>query len=176
VNPRNWSLTAVPGSLQISVECGYVAQNTHSNLLLHPAPAGDFQIETQISFDPGDNFQFAGLIIYDSTANFIQAGRGYCRSFECAGRGLYMNYYKKGVVIKPNFGQAYRESAPLLIRLSRRGENYTFEASADGKVWFLIGRHTSDIKPAQVGLVSGQKIKGDALPAVFSYFELKSLP
>lgn len=175
-DPQNWSLITIPGSLQIKVEGGYVAAKSNSNLLLRPAPAGDFRIETQINFRPEDNYQFAGLIIYESDANFIQAGRGYCRSFECAGEGLYMNYYKKGVVVKPDFGQSYKEIDPISVRLSRKGDNYTFEASTDGKVWFMIGSHASDIAPLQVGLITGQRLKGNVLPAVFDYFEVRSLP
>ena len=38
-NPLNWSLTTVPGSLQINVTGGYVPQHTNSNLLLRPAPS-----------------------------------------------------------------------------------------------------------------------------------------
>src|SRR6266496_1912533 len=113
-DPLNWSLATVPGSLQINVESGYVSAHRNSNLLLRPAPAGNFEIETQVTFSPQDNFQFAGLIIYESDSDFIQAGRSYCRTFECVGEGLYMDYYKRGVVVKPDFGQPYKEIDPIL--------------------------------------------------------------
>ncbi len=165
---------------QISIHkyqgCVDVKVKTNFNLLLRPASADDFQIATQINFRPESNYQFAGLIIYESDANFIQAGREYCKSFDCAGAGLYMDYYKKGVVVKPDFGQTYKEANPILLRLSRRSDSYTFEASTDGKVWFTIGSHTSDMKPIQIGLVTGQRVKGDMLPAAFDYFEVRSLP
>jgi beta-xylosidase len=172
----NWSLTNVPGSLQINVDHGYVAAHNNDNLLLRPAPEGDFQIETEITFRPERNFQFAGLIIYESDSNFIQAGRSYCNAVGCVGEGLYMDYYKKGVVVKPDFGQSYKEIDPVLLRLSRKGENYSFEVSTDGKVWFMIGSHTSDINPLQIGLVAGQTLRGINLPATFEYFEVRSLP
>jgi beta-xylosidase len=171
-----WSLTKIPGSLQIDTGGGYVNAQTNFNLLLRPAPAGDFQIETQLTFDPQDNFQFAGLIIYESNSNFIQAGRGYCRTYECVGAGLYMYYYKRGKVVNPDFGQSYKDSNPILLRMSRRGNIYTFEASTNGKIWFIIGSHTSDMKPLQIGLVTGQNLKGKVLPAVFDFFEVRSLP
>jgi len=175
-DPSNWSLTNPPGALQITVGGGYVSAHTNTNMLLRPAPLGDFQIETQITFNPRDNFQFAGLIVYENDSNFIQAGRGYCRAFECAGEGLYMNYYKKGFVVKPDFGQTYKEVGPILLRLSRRAEAYTFEASTDGKVWFIAGSHTGDLNPLQIGLVTGQRLQGTNLPATFDYFEVRSLP
>jgi beta-xylosidase len=175
-DPKNWSLTNAPGFLQLGVSGGYVAAHTNTNMLLRPAPPGDFQIQTQMTFSPEDNFQFAGLIIYESDANFIQAGRGYCRSFECVGKGLYMNYYKKGVVVNPDFGQPYKEIDPILLRLSRRADTYTFEASTDGKIWFIIGSHSSDMNPIQIGLVAGQRLKGKPISATFDYFEVRSLP
>jgi beta-xylosidase len=175
-DPANWSLTEAPGSLQINVGGGYVNAQTNRNLLLRPAPTGDFQIETQVTFQPQDNFQFAGLIIYESDANFIQSGRGYCRTYECVGEGLYMNYYQNKHAVQPDFGQSYKEINPILLRLSRRADSYTFEASTDGKIWFIIGSHTSDMKPLQIGLVTGQNVKGKPHPAVFDYFEVRSLP
>jgi beta-xylosidase len=174
-DPRNWSLTALPGALQLNVAGGYVAAHTNPNLLLRPAPEGNFQIETQITFRPTRNYQFAGLIIYENDSNFIQAGRAYCSSVGCVGAGLYVDYYQKGVIVKPDFGQPYGDIDPLLLRLSRREDTYTFEASTDGKVWFIIGSHTSAMKPLQIGLVTGQRMRGQNLPAIFEYFEVHSL-
>lgn len=175
-DPRQWSLESRPGSLQINVDEGYVAAHNNPNLLLRPAPQGDFQIETQIDFRPENNFQFAGLIVYESDSNFIQAGRAYCDAVGCVGEGFYMDYYRRGVVIGPNFGQTYTEIGPMLLRLTRKEDTYSFEASTDGRVWFLIGSHTSDIDPLQVGLVAGQTLRGQAIPATFEYFEVRSLP
>jgi beta-xylosidase len=174
-DPLNWSLTTLPGSLQINVAGGYVVAGTNPNLLLRPAPEGNFQIETQITFRPARNYQFAGLIIYENDKNFVQAGRSACNSIGCVGTGLYMNYYENGVLMKPDFGQPYGEIDPLLLRLSRRENTYTFEASADGKVWFIIGSHTSGMKPLQIGLVTGQRQRGENVPATFEYFEVRSV-
>lgn len=175
-DPQNWSLITLPGSLQINVTSGYVAAHNNSNLLLRPAPRGNFQIETQITYRPNRNFQFAGLIIYENDSNFIQAGRAYCSSVGCVGAGLYMDHYQKGTIVKPDFGQSFRDIDPLLLRLSRKEDTYTFEASTDGKVWFIIGSHVSEMQPLQVGLVTGQRLRGDDLPATFEYFEVRSLP
>jgi len=60
--------------------------------------------------------------------------------------------------------------------LSRRADMYLFEASTDGKVWFVIGSHTSKIAPLQIGLVTGQRMKGNPISASFDYFEVRSLP
>jgi len=172
----NWSITAIPGSLQINVGGGYVPAHNNSNLLLRPAPEGDFQIETQITFKPTGNFQFAGLIIYESDSNFIQAGRAYCSSVGCKGEGLYMDHYRKGTLVRPNWEPTQNAIDPISIRLSRAGDTYNFEVSADGEVWFSTDSQISDINPRQIGLVAGQKLGGAILPAAFDYFEVRSLP
>ena len=174
-DPQNWSLTALPGALQINVAGGYVVAGTNPNLLLRPAPEGNFQIQTQITFRPTRNYQFAGLIMYENDANFIQAGRSACNSTGCAGTGLYMNHYENGAIVMPDFGQSYGDIDPLLLRLSRNENTYTFEASTDGKVWYIIGSHASDMVPVQIGLVTGQRTRGDDAPAIFEYFEVRSL-
>ena len=174
-DPLNWSLVTIPGSLQINVEAGYVPAHNNSNLLLRPAPQDDFQIETKLTFLPTHNFQFAGLIIYQSDSNFIQAGRQFCSAVDCIGDGLYMDSYQKGLVVNPSVGRSISKVDAIWLRLSRRGNSYTFEATTNNSVWFNIGSQTSDISPLQVGLVVGQTLKGRVLPAVFDYFEVRSL-
>jgi beta-xylosidase len=175
-DPLNWSLEEMPGALKINVESGSLPRHSNSNLLLRPAPQGDLLIETQVAIRPRENFQFAGLVIYESDSNFIQAGRAYCRTSACVGEGLYMHSYQNGRLVEPDFGQRYQDSDPVGLRLSRRGNIYTFEASTDGKVWFLVGSHTSEMEPLQIGLMTGEKLSGEAVPAVFDYFEVRSLP
>lgn len=175
-DPENWSLATTPGSLQINAGNGYVVAHNYSNLLLRPAPEGNFQIETQLVFDPRRNFEFAGLVIYESDSNFIQAGHAYCSSVDCVGKGLYMNSYQRGSAIKPGPMQAYEPRTPIFLRLSRRDDTYTFESSQNGEVWFLIGSQTVAFEPLQIGLVASQNLRGNLLPAQFRYFEVRSLP
>ena len=87
-----------------------------------------------------------------------------------------MDYYRKGLIVKPNFGPTSKDVDPMWLRLSRKGDIYNFEASTSGKVWFMIDSQTSDLDPVQIGLVTGQLLKGKSLPATFDYFEVRSLP
>jgi beta-xylosidase len=175
-DPRTWSLTEAPGSLQLSINRGYVAAHSNTNLLLRAAPQGNFLIETRIAFKPKNNFQFAGLIIYQSDSNFIQAGSAYCNAVRCVGEGLYMDTYRKGIMLQPNFGPTPRDVNPIWLRLSRMGDLYNFEASSNGTVWFFINSQTSDFAPTQIGLVTGQRLRGSPLVAIFDYFEVRGLP
>jgi len=170
----NWSLTVVPGSLQINVGAGHVNNETITNLLLRAAPSGDFQIETKLTFRPTADFQFAGLIIYESPPNLIQAGRAFCDiPTVCVGDGLYVDYYHEGSFVTPNFAAAYTESE-IYLRLIRQDDTYTFQTSADGSEWTLRGGTVSQMNPLQIGLVAGQNTSG-VIPALFDYFEVRSL-
>ena len=174
-DPGNWSLSAVPGSLQINVDGGQVSDETIRNLLLRQAPTGNFQVETKVSFRPDADYQFAGLIIYESAPNIIQAGRAFCSLPDvCVGEGLYVDYYNNGNFVTPNFAAAYTESDAYL-RLVRQGDTYTFQSSSDGSEWILRGGTVSTMNPLQIGLVAGQNTVG-LIPALFDYFEVRSLP
>ena len=170
--PKQWSLITVPGSLQIDAGRGYVNAQTMTNVLLRPAPTGDFQIETKLTFLPQDNYQFAGLIIYDSYANFLQAGHAYCRAGVCVREGIYMDYYDNGIATLPNFAHPYNENTVVILRLIRKGTTYILQVSTDGSIFFVTGEHMSDMNPLQVGLVAGQNIDGEIIPALFDYFEI----
>ena len=87
-----------------------------------------------------------------------------------------MNYYKNGLATLPNFAKPYKSNTNVaVLRLIRKGNNYTFEASSDGRVFFLIGEHESDMIPLQVGILTGQNEEtGEIVPALFDYFEITS--
>ena len=172
---NNWSLSTMPGFLQINVDSGEVSDDSIRNLLLRPSPAGNFQIDTKIIFRPNADFQFAGLIIYESPPNLIQAGRAFCDLPDvCVGEGLYVDYYNSGNFVTPNFAAAYTESE-IYLRLIRQSDTYTFQTGSDGSEWVLRGGTVSTMNPLQIGLVAGQNTAG-IIPALFDYFEVRSLP
>ena len=73
-NPQTWSLNSQPGWLEMVVSSGSVSAGSAENLLLRPAPEGNFELETKVKFKPTGDFQIAGLLIYESAANFVQFG------------------------------------------------------------------------------------------------------
>ena len=173
--PHNWSLSNSPGALQINVDSGQVSDETMTNLLLRTAPAGDFQMETKLTFSPKADFQFAGLIVYESPSNLIQAGRAFCDHPDvCVGDGLYVDYYNNGSFVTPNFAAAYPESE-VYLRLIRQGDTYAFQSSPDGSEWILRGSTVSSMNPLQIGLAAGQNTTS-IIPALFDYFEVRSIP
>lgn len=175
-NSANWSLQTVPGSLQIKADSGYVNLSNMPNLLLRPAPVGDFLIETSLLFDPKDNNQFAGLILYESNDNFIQVGNSYCDPVNsCEGQGLYFDIYRDGNLTLPRVVNKV-ELSSLSLRVVRQGNLFSFFSSPDGKVWYLVTRQEVNMQALQVGLVAGQNVDGARLPtASFDYFEINKV-
>ena len=174
-DPANWSLQTVPGSLQINIGRGYLTRNNAGNVLLLPAPEGNFQIETSLTFLTEKHTHFAGLLLYESEKNFIQAGHAYCNSINrCVGDGLYLEEYAQGNLLKePYIAQKYGRTS-VSLRLIYRDGMLTFLSSPNGLVWYQINESKVDLKILQVGLVAGQNLK-EAAPVLFDYFQVKSL-
>lgn len=172
----NWSLSVLPGSLQINAGGGNVNKATVKNLLLRPIPDGVIQIETKLTFQPTSNTQFAGIIIYESPSNFVQVGRSFCEGIpRCVGDGFYMDYYERGGFVAPNYAEAFGETDTVYLRLIRRDVTYTLHTSTDGENWTLRGTTTSNMTPLQIGLIAGQN-NSSVIAASFDYFVVTVLP
>jgi cytochrome c len=59
------------------------APNNNPNILLQPAPSGPWTMTTRLTFDPNENFEQAGLLVYGDDANYVKADYVYAN-----GRGL----------------------------------------------------------------------------------------
>jgi serine/threonine protein kinase len=173
--PSHWNLTAEHGWLEMTVLPGRIKDGDYSNLLLRFAPGGNFRLETRLNFSPISNFQFAGLIVYQSDVEFLQAGRAYCEPSDlCVGEGLYFDNYINGVFQADNFAAVYRE-AEVYLRLERQNDLYTLFASANGTDWDEIGSQRNGLNPLLIGLTTGQN-GSNPLPARFDYFQVTQLP
>ena len=175
-DPAHWSLNARPGWIEITVQPGHISTGNYSNLLLRLAPAEDFQIEASLEFEPVANFQFAGLVVYQSDVDFLQAGRAYCQpSGTCIGSGLYFDNYSRNKIQSSNLAAPYEAGKLIYLRLQRKGDTYTFFTSQDGISWTEMGQHQNGLEPLLVGLVADQNNDGLPIPAHFGYFQITRL-
>jgi hypothetical protein len=174
-NPANWSLQKVPGSLQIMVQPGYVNFKNASNVLLMPAPEGNFQIETMLNVPESWRTHFAGLLLYESEKNFIQAGHAYCNPiYRCVGEGIYLEEFNQGyALLDPYVAQEY-SGTKLGLRLVYKDGRLTFLSSPNGTVWYRINESVVGFKILQVGLAASQNLE-DPSAVTFDYFQIKSL-
>lgn len=170
-----WSLSAFPGYLQVSVADGTVRDGDAKNLLLFPIPEGDIQVTTMFTFSPNENFQFAGLIFYQSEANHFQVGRSFCRGYgtPCIEAGIYVQFFKNYRIDTPNVATAYDTYAPILLRVTRRGNEYELDISGDGEVWIRYAKYTLDYEPTYVGIIASQNQEVIPIHALFDFFEIR---
>ncbi len=65
----------VNDQLEITVNGDLYRQfNSATNILLENQPTGDYVMETKLTFDPNQNFQSAGLLVYSDDDHYIKVG------------------------------------------------------------------------------------------------------
>lgn len=170
-----WNLTSNPGWLEITALPGSVGDEGGKNILLRNAPDGNFELETHLKFQPQGNFQIAALVIYESSANFMQFGRAFCGPC-AAGDGYYFDLYENSTFSGENFAVSAPAADTVYIRLRHEGNTYTSYGSEDGINWQVTGTHTSELSPQFVGLYAGQAVNSNPKPAQFDYFMINALP
>jgi len=127
-DPSHYSLTGKPGSLTITTQDGALANADYRNLFLIDCPAlpqQDFQITTCISsFKPVALFNQAGLICLNDDSNYV--------------RFVYQWGDDSG---GPEFEtgrasfKAPQELERVWLRITKRGNRYTFSTSLDGRTF-----------------------------------------
>lgn len=73
-NDEFWSLEENPGFLTITTQDSDVHQerNEPKNFFLQDAPEGDYEIVTKLSFAPRENYEQAGLMIWQDADNYVR--------------------------------------------------------------------------------------------------------
>ena len=173
-----YSLTHTPGWLRLNLSSGSFRGTTPpENVLVRPAPTGDFSMGTFLRFSPHNNFEFAGLAVVFDDHSVLQFGRGGCflegPTPECIGDGLYFDNYQNGSAVGGNFATPALLGLDYLLGLERQGSAYTASYSTDGSNWQSIGSHTVDKAPGSIGLIAAQSTVASPY-ADFDYFEMES--
>jgi hypothetical protein len=144
-----WSLTERPGYMRIISQIGdiWTGQNNARNLLLRPAPAGDFVITTKLDFTPADNYRQAMLLVYADDDNYVALKRifvnGDLISFTREVNGSFQEHNISG-----NLTTVY-------LRIVKMGTTYDGYYSADGQTWILAGEVTdTTLNAPKVGLTA----------------------
>jgi serine/threonine protein kinase len=173
-DPSKWSLSKVPGSLQIvASDASFDGPDLPPNILLRDALSGDFEITTSLRFTPKSDFQVAGLVVFQDKGNALQLGRGFCDIADsCVGDGIYFDNFQDGSIIG-NSSKAPFHGTVTYLRLRRIGNVYTAYFSEDGKTWTMLGEHAREFSQIRAGLVAAQA--STEIPSVFDYFTMNAL-
>lgn len=169
-----WSLTKRHGFLRFFLEPASYPRN----LLLRPAPEGDFEISTRVLFTPSSNKQFAGLLIYQDDDNRLKLGRAYAY-FDwdpdlSPGNAIYFDNKVQGQYGCPSFGTVTDSVSEAYLKIRREGNLYSAYYSPDGVTWTLTGQHVAELESISIGLIA----RGTSLTEIadFDYILIETLP
>ena len=170
-DPANWSLSTLPGALQIQSEFGYIQFGSAKNLLLRNVPQGDFMMETSINFSAREADQFAGIVLLESEKDFLQSGLGYCaEAVGCIQHAFYVDSYENGHLTLPREFLTFEDNI-VAIQMVVRDGNLQIFTSPNGLVWYRTNfQRQLTFKPQKVGLFTGQNTSSGLIPATFAYF------
>ncbi len=167
-DPALWSLTAQPGALQITANGTLFGDYNSANLLLTPAPVGDFRLVSHLSIAPTENYQAGALLIYQDDDHYIELTR----------------YYNDGnQIVAFNktwgpewFGDGITDPATdLYLRIDRRGNEYMGFYSLDNSTWNFIGAQSISFTDPKMGMYASIG-PGSQIPVNYYSVALTPIP
>lgn len=196
-----WSLTTKPGTLTIDAEPGdiYQTDDNAQNLLLEKAPSGNFMEETKLAFHPSEDYQQAGLLLWQSHSAYFRLTAEYNSGvdmtewakqtdvtslyggFSCSGYPANTcPVYGSGFLEVPGFSPAAKavggSGTWTWLRIVKVANRVTAYTSINGKRWSPGATYNIDgfstTTPLHVGLIA---IGGGAqavTPAHFAYLHV----
>jgi PKD repeat protein/glucose/arabinose dehydrogenase len=126
------------------------APNNNPNILLQPAPSGPWTMTTRLTFNPNENFEQAGLLVYGDDANYVKAN-----VVHSGGRGL--EFLREANNVAAGFGGFVNiATQPTTVDLRITSDGTTLRAyyRFAGGAWTQYGEPASlaSVPNAKVGL------------------------
>ncbi|WP_020157548.1 beta-xylosidase family glycoside hydrolase [Methylobacter marinus] len=140
-----------PGILRIPADVGDLWSNLNNsrNTLFRDLPSDWTSITLNLSFAPTDNYQQAGLLLYQDDDNYIQVTRIYN-----GGNHFEFVYESDGVgVVDSAAGTS--ATSNLYLRLSRGNDSFIGEYSIGGSAWTELGRIAQRLKNPRLAIFVG---------------------
>ena len=143
--------------------CGYLSMEARpggllydsddaEELLLRSVPFVDYEVTTAVEFEPTEDFEMAGLLIYEDDSNFVMLGRGFCSA--CGGNQIYMDC-ETGGTVQPSHAVATSNAHTAFLKIAKRQSVFYGYYSEDGEDWLLVGEHScSGLMPQGIGLAA----------------------
>jgi beta-xylosidase len=169
-DPAFWSLTTNPGYLQITAQNGglHGTGGDQENILLTPAPSGDFMIITKLDFAPYENYQIAGLLIYEDEDNYLYLGRGYADGSKVRFRNEIDGITTTETMDVPQ--------TSIYLRIIRDNNIYFGFYSLDGSNWEFVGVQYNDLLNPGIGVGATPGLTQTEIPVDFDFIQLEVIP
>lgn len=165
----HWSLTAASGYMRITTQYGDLFQtyNDCKNILLQNV-SGDFTITTKLIFKPSQNWQQAGLLVYQDDNNYAKMVRVY-------NSGNFLQFSKEvaGTFTEQNTADGI-SGTTIYYKITKSGSNYSGYYSTDGTNYIQVGTtQTLSFSPVKVGLIATNGFTtATEMNADFDYFNI----
>ena len=131
----------------------------------------DFQLETRFLSTPTERFQNQGFLVEEDENNWLR--------FDTMSDGTVLRAFA-GVTVdgatSAQFSVIIPEGEAPYLRLTRSGDQWTFEHSQDGENWVIAGSFSHDIEVSAVGLLAGNSDASTGFVAKVDYFENTAAP
>ena len=124
------------------------APNNNPNILLQSAPAGPWTMTTRLTFDPNENYEQAGLLVYGDDANYVKADYVFAN-----GRGL--EFLREANDVAAGFGgfvNISTQPTTVEMRITSDGTTLRSYYRFAGGAWTLYG------EPAALASVPNPKV------------------
>ena len=139
--------------------------------IMQAAADEDFQLETHFLSTPTEKFQIQGLLVEQDDNNWIRFDT-YSRT------NLYKIFAAVTIdgVSTTKFNVTLPAGSAQYLRVTRDGDNWSLEYSADGVSWALAGGFSHEMSVASVGVFTGNKGSSNGFTALVDYFENTAAP
>jgi hypothetical protein len=168
--PTVWLRTLVGGGTSTATASAYenvirvdgagrdIGSTADGFQFVHQPLTGDGQIQTEIqSLDENNTLLRAGLMIRSTTVS----SSAYVALLYVPDQGVRMSWRDAGGESAVSAG-VIDATAPLRLRLERKGNEFIGQFSLDGNSWIEVGRHVAPLDPsARIGLAVASRGSGD---------------
>ncbi|MEX0368916.1 MAG: cadherin-like domain-containing protein, partial [Ruegeria sp.] len=131
----------------------------------------DFQVEARFLTTPSQRFQLHGILIEEDADNWVR--------FDTYSDGNVLRVFS-GVTINGNsyvrINKVIQAGDAEYIRVTRSGDTWTYEHSADGSNWITAGSHSHAITAASAGAFAGNVAQATGYTAQVDYIEFSNDP
>ena len=149
------------------------APNDNPNILLQPAPSGPWTMTTRLTFNPNENYEQAGLLVYGDDANYVKADYVYAGN-----RGL--EFLREANNVAAGFGGFVNiNTRPTTVdmRITSDGTTLRSYYRFEGGPWTLYGEPAAlaSVPNPKIGMYAndGNQTVTSRQDAVFDFFRIQ---
>jgi len=146
------------------------------NLFLQYAPAGDFEIEAKVSFNPEQNYEQVMLCVWQDHNNYLRLSYVYAEELKMEACCEINGEFKSQSVSISN-DKKCRLPTNYYLKIKNKKNHYTFYFSKNGSQWKKVSKgFDANFHNIKVGIGAASPVSQRNIPSEFDYFRIKVQP